>query len=47
MCLTVPRGDKDQFSQETGAGIISQEKLGLCPSCVLLEVWGDINDILL
>jgi hypothetical protein len=39
MCLMVPWGDKDQFSQETGAGIASQEKLGLCPSCVLLEVW--------
>lgn len=44
----VPWGDKDQFSQETGTGIISQEKLGLCPSCELLEgggAWEDINDV--
>lgn len=40
MCLTVPWGDKDQLSRETGTGIISQEKLGLCPSSVLLEDGG-------
>lgn len=42
MCLMVPWGDKDQFSQQTGTGIISQEKLGLCPSVCCWRV-GDLE----